>query len=173
MRRFYAKVLVPLEDAGTVELEAEVTDLNALEAAARDALFGLLRRCIEFAEGRDDAEVEERDEVVPERPGLEEAAGVNGGPMPLQLAPEMVECPECHKEFTKQGIGVHRARAHPRQVPTAPEPKPEPIQPAKDVPAPRVCAEPGCDTLLSTYNKRKWCAVHEGRHAPSGFGRTA
>lgn len=28
----------------------------------------------------------------------------------------------------------------------------------------RRCKHPGCDTVLSNYNKREWCSVHERDH---------
>lgn len=33
--------------------------------------------------------------------------------------------------------------------------------PVRHFPAGRVCEAPGCETLLSIYNSRSWCSVHD------------
>lgn len=35
----------------------------------------------------------------------------------------------------------------------------------------RVCADPACATLLSTYNESRYCWIHEGRTLRRTFGR--
>jgi hypothetical protein len=37
----------------------------------------------------------------------------------------------------------------------------------------RLCAHDGCDTMLSRYNRTRWCAVHERLHPPKHVGSWA
>jgi hypothetical protein len=181
---FHARVRIPLS-SGSVELTVDVPDLDQMTHQDTALIFGVLNKAIDFARAVTLAEVEEPLGRAPELPpapwpGLdgrddapEEPEDEEQEQPAFSRSDLEVPCPDCERSFTKQGLGVHRARAHPRKAPSAPEPKPELIE-AKPgpVPTPRVCAEPGCDTLLSAYNKRKWCSLHEGNHLSPHFGRT-
>ena len=35
----------------------------------------------------------------------------------------------------------------------------------------RLCMEPGCETVLSRYNKRATCSIHTPTHFPRNRGR--
>lgn len=35
----------------------------------------------------------------------------------------------------------------------------------------RRCKEPGCDTILSNYNKSEWCSLHERNHSTGRIPR--
>jgi hypothetical protein len=35
----------------------------------------------------------------------------------------------------------------------------------------RICADPSCATVLSTYNRSSYCWVHEPKHLQRTFGR--
>lgn len=44
-------------------------------------------------------------------------------------------------------------------------------RPPKAIEGTRLCAEDGCDTVLSRYNKRTTCSVHTPTHFPRNRGR--
>lgn len=187
---FHAKVHVPLQSAGFLEVVVDVPDMDRLQPDDREVVFSALETAINFAKEVALAKPKGRlpELVEPGDPGfIDDVAAGRLSPVVVDyqggahiqdfeevhetLGPEKVPCPDCGRTFVPTGLGVHRARAHPGRAPSAPEPKPEPEH---EVPAPRVCAEPGCETLLSAYNKRKWCALHEGQNSRTGtFGRTA
>lgn len=164
MSRFYAKVLVPLTGDGWFQIEADLPDFDAVQADEMAVVRAALRQAFEFALGVDEAvafEQHDLEDAAPVQPSrLEEAAGINGGPVPRRApepkpdpghvengraAPpfpvEMIKCPECDREFVPSGLKVHQARAHPPE---------------------RRCAEEGCGTILSRYNKGNRCGQHEG-----------
>ena len=50
--------------------------------------------------------------------------------------------------------------------------RPQPLPPASQkFPEGRVCAQPGCETRLSTYNKRDRCWAHAEMKVPRLRGR--
>lgn len=93
------------------------------------------------------------------------------------MAADVIVCRACGKECASaHGIAVHTARAH-----TKKEAAPKPVEVTTsesevvelDQARGRECAEPGCTTRLSTYNKGDRCGVHDSLVKPPKFARAS
>lgn len=76
-------------------------------------------------------------------------------------------CDDCGLTFASgAALGGHR------KVHRAPAPEPEPESEVTPIRG-RECAEPGCTTRLSAYNKNDRCGVHDSLIVPPKFAQAA